>query len=87
VKCVICRQGETIPGTTTVTLERDGMTLVIRDVPAQVCENCSERYLDETMTTHLLAILDEAARAGVQVEVRAYFSRQAPAGVLEWTTP
>jgi YgiT-type zinc finger domain-containing protein len=72
VKCVICRQGETVPGTTTVTLERDEMTLVIRDVPAQVCENCGERYLDEPTTTRLIAILDDAARAGVQVEVRAY---------------
>jgi YgiT-type zinc finger domain-containing protein len=72
VKCVICRQGETIPGTLTVTLERDAMTLVIHDVPARVCENCGERYLDEATTTRLLAILEDAARAGVQVEVRAY---------------
>jgi hypothetical protein len=45
---------------------------VIRDVPARVCENCDERYLDEATTSHLLAILEEAARGGVQVEVRAY---------------
>ncbi len=70
--CVICRQGETAPGTTTVTLERDGMTLVTRDVSAQVCENCGERYLDEATTTRLLAILEEAAHDGVQVEVRSY---------------
>jgi hypothetical protein len=45
---------------------------VIRDVPARVCENCDERYLDEATTTHLLTILEEATRGGVQVEVRAY---------------
>jgi YgiT-type zinc finger domain-containing protein len=87
MKCVICRQSKTVPGTTTVTLECDEMTLVIRDAPAQVCENCGERYLDEATTTRLLAILEDATRAGVQVEVRAYVSRKVPAGVLEWTTP
>jgi YgiT-type zinc finger domain-containing protein len=42
MKCVICKQGETQPGTTTMTLERDTTTLVFKNVPAQVCENCAE---------------------------------------------
>ncbi len=37
MKCLICKQGETRPGLATVTLERDGATLVIRGVPARVC--------------------------------------------------
>src|SRR5437870_5309111 len=35
MKCVICKQGETQPGTATVTLERANLTLVIKRVPAQ----------------------------------------------------
>ena len=68
--CAICKLGETAPGTATVTLERGPMTLVIRSVPAQVCQNCGEVYLDEA-----IGVLDEAeaaARAGVQVDVRTY---------------
>lgn len=72
MQCVICRHGETRPGTATVTLERDQMTLVVKAVPARVCANCGEEYLDETTTARLLAVLEEAARAGVQVEVRQY---------------
>ncbi len=72
MQCVICRHGETRPGIATVTLERDGMTLVIKRVPAQVCANCGEEYFDEAITEHLLAIVDQAARAGVQVDVREY---------------
>jgi len=72
MKCVICKHGETHPGTTTVTLEREGMTLVFKRVPAQVCENCGEAYLDEATTAHVLATAQEAARAGVQVDVREY---------------
>jgi len=72
MKCVICKHGETRSGTTTVTLEREGMTLVFKGVPAQVCQNCGEAYLDEATTARLLATAQEAARAGVQVDVREY---------------
>lgn len=70
--CVICKQGETQPGTTTVTLERDGTTLVFKSVPAQVCENCGEAYLDSETTSHLLEVAEAAVKAGVQVAIRDY---------------
>ena len=72
MKCVICRQGETQPGLTTVTLERNGLTLVVKNVPARVCANCGEDYVDERVATQLLATAEEAARAGVLVDIRAY---------------
>ena len=72
MKCVICRQGETQPGTTTVTLEQGPTTLVCKAVPAQVCANCGEQYVDEETTKQLIATADEAARSGVQVEVREF---------------
>ena len=54
MRCVICKVGETQPGKTTVTLERGGTTLVFKDVPAQVCPNCGEAYVDEEITKRLL---------------------------------
>ena len=63
MKCVICKHGETHPAVTTVTLEQGGMTLVFKGVPAEVCQNCGEAYLDETTTARLLATLDEEAGA------------------------
>jgi len=72
MKCVICRQGETQPGRITVTLERDGATLVFKGVPAEVCQNCGEEYVDETTTACLMALGEEAAQQGVQVSVREY---------------
>jgi len=35
-ECVIYKQGVTPPGKTTVTLQRDGVTLVVVNVPAEV---------------------------------------------------
>ena len=72
MRCVICKQGETRPGTATVTLCRELLTLVVKDVPAQVCENCGEEYVDEETSKQLLGTAEEAARAGVQVDVRQY---------------
>lgn len=74
MKCVICKQGETRPGKTTVTLERDGLTIVIKNVPAQVCVNCGEEYVDDKTTSRLLKTAEEAARAGVQVDIREYIA-------------
>ena len=70
--CVICKHGETRFGQATVTLERDDTTLVIKGVPAQVCSNCGEEYVDEETTSRLLKTAEEVARTGVQVDVRQY---------------
>ena len=68
MKCVICKHGVTQAGTSTVTLTRDELTLVVKNVPAQVCQNCGEEYV----TAQLLKVAEEAAQAGVQVDVREY---------------
>ena len=72
MKCVICKHGETRRGTATLTLVRDGTTLVVKGVPADVCANCGEEYVDETTTARLLRAAEEAAQAGVQVDIREY---------------
>jgi YgiT-type zinc finger domain-containing protein len=72
MKCPICRTGETEPGVATVTLERGALTLVVRGVPARVCRNCGEEYVDEAEAARLLKDADDAARLGVKVEVRDY---------------
>jgi YgiT-type zinc finger domain-containing protein len=72
VKCIVCKQSETCPGVTTVTLERDGLVLVVKNVPAQVCPNCGETYADEATAVNLLSTAKEMARPGALVDVREY---------------
>ncbi len=72
MKCVICRHGETRLGRTDVLLTRDGMILVVKGVPALLCGNCGEEYVDEAAGRALEKAADEAEKAGVQVEVRDY---------------
>ena len=72
MKCVICKDGETEAGIATVTLEREAATVVFKSVPAQVCENCGEEYVDDETAAHLLAIFEQSVKAGVTVDVRHY---------------
>jgi YgiT-type zinc finger domain-containing protein len=72
MKCVICKQGDTLSGTTTITLERGELTLVVKNVPAQVCQNCGEAYVEAEATQHLLRSAEEMAQAGTQVDIRYY---------------
>jgi hypothetical protein len=53
-------------------LERDGVTLVVKNVSAQVCPNCGEAYVDEKTTANLLRTAEQMARAGAQVDIRQY---------------
>jgi len=71
---VICRQGDTRPGTTTVTFSRDGFTLVVQSVPADVCENCGEAYVDDSTTEELLRLARDLRQPGTGVVVREYAS-------------
>ncbi len=72
MKCVICRHGETKEGKVSVTLERDGMTLVFKDVPAHVCSNCGEEYVEEKITSRLLKTAEESLSSGIMVDIRQY---------------
>ncbi len=72
MRCSICKHGETEQGTTTVTLERGSLTLVVKGVPAQVCDNCGEAYVDEATTRQLLETAETEVKAGAQVEIREY---------------
>jgi YgiT-type zinc finger domain-containing protein len=72
MKCVVCKLGETRAGHTTVTLEREGAALVVRKVPAQICENCGEAYVSAEVTRTLLQSAREALRAGVEADIREF---------------
>ena len=72
MKCVICKKGGTYKGYATITLEREGVTIVFQNVPAQICENCGEEYVSAEVTKHLIRMAEEAVNSGVSFEVRRY---------------
>ncbi len=72
MNCVICKTGTTAAGTVTVTLERNDSVVVIKDVPAQVCDDCGEYYLDEAVTKRIYALAEVALERHAEVEVLRY---------------
>jgi YgiT-type zinc finger domain-containing protein len=68
----MCPAGTLKEGTTTVTMERDGATIVFKEVPADVCDTCGEAYLDEDVSARVYRQAEAAAEAGVEVDVRRY---------------
>jgi YgiT-type zinc finger domain-containing protein len=72
MKCSICKQGDTAPGSTTVTLERGRTVAVIRSVPAEICGDCGEYYLDAPTAQRVLEQAEAAAKRNVEVEVASF---------------
>ena len=70
--CVICKHGQTHAGEVTVTLQRDQCTIIIKAIPADVCDNCDEYYLSDTVTEQLLARAELVSRQGVEVQILRY---------------
>ena len=61
-------------GKARVTGGRNGRTLVCKDVPAEVCPNCGEDYVDEAVTRALLKSAEDRVASGAQVDIRTYAS-------------
>ena len=47
MKCPICKFGKIQKGFRQVVLIRGNTTVIFRNVPARICNDCGEYYLDE----------------------------------------
>jgi YgiT-type zinc finger domain-containing protein len=72
MKCVLCKHGETRPGEATVTLQRGATTVILKGVPADVCENCGEYCLSDEVAGQVLERAEAAVGSGAEVEILRY---------------
>jgi len=72
MKCVICKNATTNPVTINAVLQRNSCTIIFKDVPAEVCENWGEYYLNEYVTAKILLRAEEAIKNGAEVEILRY---------------
>jgi YgiT-type zinc finger domain-containing protein len=72
MKCVICKTGETHPGLATVTLQRGETTVLVKGVPAEVCDTCAEYYLDSAVAQKVYMQAEEAVKRHAEVEIVRY---------------
>ncbi len=72
MKCVLCKTGDMQPGVATVTLERNQTVVVIKGVPAEVCQNCGEYYLSQAVSEKIYRQAEDAVSRNAEVEVLRY---------------
>ncbi|MPZ97929.1 MAG: YgiT-type zinc finger protein [Dehalococcoidia bacterium] len=70
--CGFCWDDETHPGTVTVTFSEGDATVIIKDVPAQICSNCEEYFLSEEVTEEVLERANGAFGRGTEVAILRY---------------
>jgi YgiT-type zinc finger domain-containing protein len=69
MECVICKNGHTHESSITFTLEKSGVIVVFKNVPALVCENCGDFYLTKETTQLLLEKASKTLGKGVEFEI------------------
>jgi YgiT-type zinc finger domain-containing protein len=67
--CLTCKIGTPRPGTTTVLLEKKGSLVILKEVPARICDNCGERYFDSDVTKQMLEEADSVYQKGAELEI------------------
>jgi YgiT-type zinc finger domain-containing protein len=72
LQCQLCKHGSTRTGIVTVTLQRGSTTVIVKAVPAEICENCGEYYLDENITRQVLSMAEEAVKNPAEVEILSF---------------
>ncbi len=54
MKCLICKNANTLMGTTEVSLKKGEFSMMMKNVPAFVCPVCGEAYADEETAAYIL---------------------------------
>ncbi len=67
-KCPLCG-GEKKSGTTTYSVDLGFGVVVVRDVPAKICNQCGEEWIEDRIAKELERIVDNARLAHCELEV------------------
>ena len=70
--CVICKTGQYKDGLTTVVLTEGETAVIIKGVPAMICDQCGEYVLSADITRKVLEMAREAREKGTEVEIRRF---------------
>lgn len=67
-KCPLCG-GDKRKGHTTYTVDLGYGVVVVRDVPAKICSQCGEEWIDSKIAEELENIIESAREKKAQLEV------------------
>ncbi len=67
--CPVCHVGTKKPGTTTFTVDLGFGVVVVREVPAQVCDLCGTDWIEDPVAEKLEQIVEQARKKHPVIEV------------------
>lgn len=67
--CPLCRSGIKRPGKTTFTVDLGFGVVVMRNVPAQVCDQCGSDWIEDKVAEKLEQVVEFARKKHTVVEV------------------
>jgi YgiT-type zinc finger domain-containing protein len=74
MKCIICRFGKASPGVTKIVHERNDHVVLIKGMPADVCDACGEAYFAADVAQNIYDLAEAAFARGHQFEIVNYTS-------------
>lgn len=70
--CIHCEIGKLKPGKTNITLNRGNQIVIVQDVPALICANCKESYLDSDVTSQAYELVEQKLKLGESIITIAF---------------
>lgn len=66
--CIMCK-ANLYKGTVNHIVDIDGHIIIVKNVPANVCRQCGEYYVDHETALKLEEIVEESKRSGAEVTI------------------
>ncbi|MBR1654646.1 MAG: type II toxin-antitoxin system MqsA family antitoxin [Clostridia bacterium] len=76
MKCFMCK-GETEKKLVNYLVDIDNTIIIIKEVPANVCKQCGERYFDNDVMRNLEKIIDEVKKVSIEISIVNYNEKTA----------
>ena len=72
MNCLICKSGCIAAGHTTMAFEKAPATVVVKGVPANICENCGVAFIAEEVARKVHSVANKEFEKGIEIEVVHY---------------
>ncbi len=71
--CVMCK-GKTEKGKVSHILDLEGHIIIVKNVPAEVCKQCGNYFLDHSIAVKVEKIIDELEKSSAEIMVFNYLN-------------
>jgi YgiT-type zinc finger domain-containing protein len=73
--CPICTHGKTVKGFTTLVFQKGCFTIIVKNVPGEICDLCGEAVISESVSNRVLDLTRNEEVRGTPVQMLKYASK------------